>query len=661
MKLFAYKSEIVLSLVRNCRGGNTMKVEDDSGLFDPTMHEALYLFNKGEYFDSYQKFGCSKVEDGYRFLVWAPHAREIAIIGDFNEWREDTFLHMIEDSGVWGIVLSEVSEGDRYKYRIVQADGKVAYKIDPYAFEFEIRPKDASVVKALPHKNWKDGLWMANRKRRPIYERPLNIYEVHLSSFKHHEDGSWYTIPELQAELIPYVKKMGYTHIEFMPLAEHPLDASWGYQATGFFGLSSKYGTMEEFQDFVEEAHKQGIGIIMDWVPSHFNRNEYGMAYFDGTPQFEYADTRRADNNRWGTLNFDLGKKQVHSFLISNALFWIEQFHLDGLRVDAVSNMLYLDYDEGDWVPNEDGTNHNREGVTLLQKMNTIIFERYPDILMIAEESTAWAKVTHPVHEGGLGFNYKWNMGWMNDTLKFFEMDPLFRKDHFNLLTFSFMYTFDENFILPFSHDEVVHGKKSMMHKMFGDRYNQFAGLRTIESYRMFHPGKKLHFMGTEYGQFLEWRFYEGLEWKSLKDSMNANHLTFTRKLNEFYRNERALWEIDHDYDGLQILDADNASETQLFFIRKGKKARDFLIICCNFVPVERHHVRVGVPYKGQYEEIWNTELEELGGVWTKEQGVLKSEAVSMHCQEHSVELILPALSIVVLKPKRIYGVPKNE
>ncbi|HLR92802.1 MAG TPA: 1,4-alpha-glucan branching protein GlgB, partial [Atopostipes sp.] len=436
--------------------------------------------------------------------------------------------------------------------------------------------------------------------------------------------------------------------------------ASWGYQPTGFFALSSKYGTIEEFQDFVEAAHQAGIGVLMDWVPGHFNRNDYSMAYYDGTPQYEYADPNQANNNRWGTLNFDLGKKQIHSYLISNALFWIETFHLDGLRVDAVSNMLYLDYDEGPWTPNEDGSNHNREGVDFIKKLNTKVYERHPSIIMAAEESTAWDKVTHPVSEGGLGFNYKWNMGWMNDTLKFFEMDPIFRKDHFNLITFSFMYTFNENFILPFSHDEVVHGKKSLMHKQFGDRYNQFAALRTLQSYQMFHPGKKLNFMGNEFGQFLEWKFYEDLEWQSLDDEMNAAHLDFTKKLNHFYKENRALWECDHSPEGIEILDADNKEESVLFFMRKGTKPRDFLIICCNFTPVERQHVRVGVPYKGQYEEVWNTELEELGGVWTSGQGILRTEETPMHNQEHSVEIILPAMSVVVFAPKRVYGVPKK-
>ena len=622
---------------------------------------SYYLFNRGTNYDSYMTMGCKKDDDGYNFTVWAPNAKEVYLVGDFNKWAELDRMEKVEQTGIFKLKDSRPKKGDCYKYKIVQEDGTVVYKIDPYAYEFEVRPNDASIVRDLPDKKWKDGLWMANRKRLERYNRPLNIYEVHMSSWKQHDDGTWFTIGELKEDLIPYVKKMGYTHIEFMPLMEHPLDASWGYQATGFYGVSSKYGTMEELQDFVETAHQENIGVIMDWVPGHFNRNDYGLAYYDGTPQFEYNDPNQANNNRWGTLNFDLGKNQVRSYLISNALFWLEQFHLDGLRVDAVSNMLYLDYDIGPWTPNDEGTNVNKAGVEFIQLMNKVIFERHPDTLMMAEESTAWPKVTHPVHEGGLGFNYKWNMGWMNDTLRFFEMDPLFRKNHFNLITFSFMYTFNENYILPFSHDEVVHGKKSMMHKMHGDRYNQFAGLRTIESYRMMHPGKKLQFMGAEFGQFLEWRFQEGLAWDSLDDSMNANHLAFTRKLNEFYKQHRALWEVDHQFEGTEILDADNKEETTLFFIRKGKKPRDFLIVLCNFVPVERKNIKVGVPYKGQYEEVWNTEWSSLGGTWTNSQDILKTTEEAVHGKTYAIEALLPALSVVVLRPKRIYGVANKK
>lgn len=628
------------------------------------LEEELYLFNTGQLFDSYLTLGCAaeifEGVAGFRFTVWAPHAKSVSVVADFCNWDTGLAMEKIDETGAWTLFSDAAKEGHCYKYRIEQANGEMKLKIDPYAHEFEVRPKDASIVKSLPQKKWKDHLWMASKKRHTLTKRPINIYEVHLSSWKCHADGSWYSIPELQQELIPYVKEMGYTHIEFLPLMEHPLDASWGYQLTGYYAVSSKFGKMEEFQDFVEAAHQAHIGVIMDWVPGHFNRNDYGMAYFDGTPQFEYNDSNKAQNFRWGTMNFDLGKSQVHSFLISNAIFWLEQFHLDGLRVDAVSSMLYLDYDEGPWVPNEDGSNHNREGVHFIQKMNTTIFKRHPDALMIAEESTAWSKVTSPVDQGGLGFNYKWNMGWMNDTLKFFEMDPLLRKHHFNLITFSFMYAFNENFILPFSHDEVVHGKKSLMHKMHGDRYNQFAGLRTMEAYKMAHPGKKLDFMGNEFGQFLEWRVHSELEWNSLEDEMNHQHQQFSQRLNELYKKERALWEIDHDPSGIEILDADNAEESILTFIRKGKKPRDFLIVLCNFLPEERQHYKVGVPYEGLYEELLNTEMVEFGGVWTTGQGVLKTTADSQNRQPYSLELILPAMSVVILRPKRVMGVPKS-
>lgn len=623
------------------------------------LEEKLRLFQTNDWFDSYQVFGNKREEGGVRFTVWAPNAQEIKLVGDFNDWAEDTRMEKVADTGSWTVLVPNAKEGDCYKYLITQADGEKKYKIDPYALEYEVRPKDASIVRELPEKDWGDASWIAARNRWPVYDRPMNIYEVHLSSWKHHEDNRWYTVKELEEELIPFVKEMGFTHIEFMPLIEHPLDASWGYQPTGFFAFSSKFGSMADLQDFIEAAHKEGIGIIMDWVPGHFNRNDYAMAYFDGTAQYEYSNPVQADNNRWGTLNFDLGKKEVQNFLISNALFWIENFHIDGLRVDAVSSMIYLDYDIGDWTPNKHGGNENLEGIDFLQKLNTALFERHPALIVAAEESTAWEGITHPVSEGGLGFNYKWNMGWMNDTLRFFEMDPLFRKDHFQLITFSFMYTFNEDFILPFSHDEVVHGKKSLMHKMHGDRYNQFAGLRTLKSYQMFHPGKKLNFMGNEFGQFLEWRFDEGLEWESLEDKKNRAHFEFTKELNHFYLDHRALWEKDHDPSGIEILDADNADESILLFIRKGKKERDFLIIACNFTPVERQNVKIGVPYKGQYEEVWNTELEELGGTWAEGQGTLHTTEEKMHQQEHAIEVLLPALSVTVYAPKRVYGLGK--
>lgn len=622
------------------------------------LKKAIYLFNQGKYYDLYQTFGSQKVirmgMEGFRFTVWAPHAKEIHMVSDFTDWETGASLEMVGESGVWTGFFPQAKEGMAYKYRIIHQDGSEEVKIDPFAFEFEVRPHDASIVKELPKKRWSDNIWMTKRKRLDKYKQPLNIYEVHLSSWKHHEDGSWYTLKELEKELIPYVKEMGYTHIQFMPLMEHPLDASWGYQVTGFFALSSKYGSVEDLQDFVEACHNENLGVLLDWVPSHFNRNAYGMAYYDGTPTFEYQDELRANNNRWGTLNFDLAKNQVKSFLISNAIFWVNLFHFDGLRIDAVSSMLYLDYDDGPWVPNEDGTNHHWSGIGFLQDLNQVMKERYSDVLMIAEESTSYNGVTRPVRYGGLGFHYKWNMGWMNDTLTFFEMDPIYRSYHFRLITFSFMYTFNENFILPFSHDEVVHGKKSLMHKMPGDRYNQFAGLRTIEAYRMFHPGKKLHFMGTEFGQFIEWRFYEGLDWLNLQDQANRDHQHFVKSLNHFYQRQRSLWEIDHHAQGLKIIDATDEANTILTFIRQSSTPNDFLIIACNFRPVEHHPYRLGVPFAGQYEEVFNTEYEKYGGTWTKSQGTFCSSPTPQGNLKHSIDITLPALGVCVFRPKGI-------
>lgn len=620
--------------------------------------KGIYLFNSGQYFDAHRTFGPQKEiydgQEGYRLTLWAPQAESVSLVSDFTDWDEGEALHPVESTGVWTAFFKEAQEEDHYKFRVVQADGRIVLKQDPFAFKYEVRPKDASVIKSIPEKQWQDSQWMKERLKKNIYESPLNIYEVHMSSWKHHDKGDWYSIFDLQKELIPYVKKLGYTHIQFMPLMEHPLDASWGYQITGFFALSSKYGEIEEFQNFVEEAHRQGIGVLVDWVPSHFNRNDYAMAYYDGNPTFEYADPNRANNNRWGTLNFDLGKAQVHSFLISNAMFWLETFHLDGIRVDAVSNMLYLDYDEGEWTPNVEGSNINLEGVNFIQKLNTKIFERYPNALMIAEESTSWPRVTAPVYEGGLGFNFKWNMGWMNDTLKFFEMDPEIRKYHFDLITFSFIYTFNENFVLALSHDEVVHGKGSLQQKMPGDYYNEMAGLRTLEAYRMTHPGKKLSFMGSEFAQHIEWRFYEQLDWLNLQNPVNQKHLYFIEELNRFYLENSALWKLDHQPSGFEILQADKPDESVLNFIRWSKDEEEHLIVICNFRPHQHQPFKVGVPHATTYREVFNTEMEEYGGSWKHPQTAMAAKKMSSgkyYGQDNYIEVIVPPLSVLILKP----------
>lgn len=642
-----------------------MNKKDDLGNYSQQNSEEAYLFNTGEHFFSYKFMGChAEIKngiEGFRFTVWAPNAKSVALVGDFCDWDAGIKMELWGTTGIWSIFTTLPKEGNFYKYRVHQANDEIKLKIDPYGFEFELRPGEATVVKTLPQKKWQDSLWRARKKKNPIYQRPLNIYEVHAGSWKLDDTDIFLNFQQLANELIPYVKEMGYTHIEFLPLMEHPLDASWGYQLTGYYAISSRYGNLEEFMEFVDCCHQNNIGVLMDWVPGHFCKNDYGLAYFDGTPQFEYQNKNQAENNRWGTLNFDLSSPQVHSFLISNALFWLDYCHLDGIRVDAVSNMLYLDYDEGEWTPNEDGSNHNRAGVAFIQKLNATIFNYQPDTLMIAEESTAWEHVTAPVQQGGLGFNYKWNMGWMNDILLFFEMDPLYRPSHFEGVTFSFIYMFNEQFILPLSHDEVVHGKKSLMHKMPGDRYNQFANLRVLMAYLISHPGKKLLFMGSEWGQFLEWKVESQLEWVDLADEMNGKMQLYMKRLNEIYQEHRALWELDHTNQGIQILEANTNGNGILTFIRKGKKPRDFVIIICNFLPIQHEKIRIGVPFAGIYSELLNTEMLEFGGTWVTGQGDLKSDDSGENELPYSLELILPAMSILMLKPKRISLVDKEE
>lgn len=621
----------------------------------------IYYFNQGTHRQAYRFLGSQRVVDGenvgYRFNVWAPNASKVFIQGDFTNWdlRELEFI----DGGIWTIYFNKDLKGQHYKYGIDNGMGHIEYKMDPYAFRHEVAPKDASIVWDLPDYQWNDSRWFKKQRNKNILEQPLQIYEVHFSSWRQHSDGRNYSFKELAQTLIPYVKKMGYTHIEFMPLMDHPLDASWGYQITGYFAVCGRYGTIDELKEFIDMAHQEDIGVLVDWVPGHYSRNSNGLAYFDGTPTYEYQDLNKANNVGWGTLNFDLGKPQVQSFLISNALFWLKEFHIDGIRVDAVSNMLYLDFDEGPWAPNEKGTNHKLEGVDFLRKLNSVVHEECPKALMMAEESTNWEGITRSVDEGGLGFDYKWNMGWMNDTLKFFEMDPLYRPKNLTLITFVFMYQLKENYILPYSHDEVVHGKNSMLGKIQGDRYNQFATLRLIHGYMMAQPGKLLHFMGNEIGQYLEWRYYDELEWNDLEREFNSEYQHYMSTLNHLGINEKPLHQLDHSADGITILDADNVEEGVLTFIRHGKDIEDFLIIVCNFVPVQRNDVRIGVPFNGTYEVLLNSEMKEFGGEWLDAIPDLKAEEIKENKQPYSIKTIVPATSVMYIRPKRILGVKK--
>ena len=616
----------------------------------------LWTFGRGDNFQLQEYLGAHKEtrgeQEGYAFRVWAPNAQAVDLIGDFTDWEARKIPMVRNEGGVWEVFCSDAKEGDIYKYLVTRNNGHQVQKIDPLALWMEKRPNTGSIIKTIPEKNWKDGLWRARRKKLGFKERPVNIYEVHAGSWKRNDDHSSYTFKQLKDELIPYLVEMNYTHVEFMPLMAHPLGLSWGYQLMGYFALEQTYGSPEEFQDFVEECHLNNIGVIVDWVPGHFIINDDALAYYDGTPTFEYQDEHRAHNYGWGALNFDLGKNQVQSFLISSLKFWIETYHLDGIRVDAVSNMLYLDYDSGPWTPNIDGGNLNYEGVHFLRRLNAIIKNEHPDVMMIAEESSAGQKITGPEEEGGLGFDYKWNMGWMNDILRFYEEDPVYRKFDFNLVTFSYMYAFSENFLLPFSHDEVVHGKKSLMHKMWGDRYNQFAGLRNLLTYQICHPGKKLLFMGSEFGQFLEWKSEEQLEWGNLEDEMNAKMSRFTSQLNHFYKEHKELWEIDDSFDGLEIIDADNRDQSVLSMVRKNRKG-DLLVCVFNMAPVERKDFTIGVPVSAVYEEIWNTELEEWGGVWKEHNPTVQSQDGLWKDYEQTLTFTLPALGASIWKVKR--------
>lgn len=605
--------------------------------------------------------GCHPSDKGYQFSVWAPHAQQVWVIGDFNDWQKSNPMTK-NSAGIWTSTVPNAQLNQLYKFLVQQADGTEVIKIDPMAFRFEPRPGDAAIITELPQKHWRDGLWRGRQKKENHFERPINIYEVHPNSWKQHSDGRLYTFADLQKELIPYVKQQGYNYIEFMPLTEHPLDASWGYQSIGYYAVAHSYGTPAELLDFVEACHNSSIGVLMDWVPGHFCRNEDTLPYYDGTPTYEYAEKWRADNRGWGALNFDLGKPEVQSFLISNALFWLDYYHLDGLRVDAVSNMLYRDYDrsDGEWVPDKYGGNRSLEGIDFLHKLNRIVKFRHPESLMVAEESSSQVKITGRIEDGGLGFDYKWNMGWMNDTLDFFSMDPLFRKDNFNEITFSFMYWQSENFILPLSHDEVVHGKRSLMNKMWGDRPQQFSQLRLLLALQIAYPGKKLLFMGSEYGQYLEWRYYEGLEWSNEKDQLNAKMQTYTKELNNFYRNERAFWDLEQSSESVQIIDADNRDDSVLTLLRQGKTRRDFIIVVLNFTPVQRDNFAIGVPYKGTYQEVFNSSLTKFGGEKDITNSTMKSIDAPVKNLNYQIRATVPGFGALFIKPQDVRIKPRR-
>ncbi|WP_189022216.1 1,4-alpha-glucan branching protein GlgB [Paenibacillus albidus] len=616
----------------------------------------IYLFHEGTNVRSYKMLGAHMTAEegaaGVRFTVWAPHASYVGLAGDHNGWdgtADMDSLYKIPDSGFWSRFFPGLGQGIYYKYRIIGADGSSFLKADPYAFKAEVRPATASVVAELEGYRWGDTAW--RRKSKTPYNKPLNIYEMHFGTWRQKEDGQFYSYAEMSGLLIPYLKEMNYTHVEFMPLAEHPYDLSWGYQGTGYFAATSRYGEPHELMYLIDQLHQAGIGVILDWVPAHFAKDAHGLRMFDGTALYEYEDPMLAEKPGWGTLSFDFSKPEVISFLISNALFWFEYYHIDGMRVDAVTSMLRLDFekDSHQYRPNVNGGLENLEAIRFLQNLNKAIFQYYPKALMMAEESSAWPGVTAPAHEGGLGFNYKWNMGWMNDTLGYIEHDFGSRPYHHNLLTFPICYAYAENHTLPLSHDEVVHGKKSLLNKMPGSYEQKFAGLRLLLGYQITHPGKKLLFMGGEFGQFIEWKDQDQLDWLLLGYESHRRMQAYTAALNDFYLTEKALWELDHEMEGYQWIDADDSGQSVISYMRKGKKPGDTLLIIINFQPVERRNYRIGVPRPGTYEEVFSSELVEYGGSGVHNEPV-KSSRLEWHKQLDSLELTLPPLSLTVLK-----------
>ncbi|MEW4369988.1 1,4-alpha-glucan branching protein GlgB [Paenibacillus kandeliae] len=617
--------------------------------------EDIYLFHEGTNYHAYRQFGShpssENGKNGVRFTVWAPHALQVSVAGDWNNWNgEHHLLHKLDHTGIWTGFFDDVSEGNVYKYHITPQQGEAIFKADPYAFHAEVRPATASIVTSLGGYKWQDAAW--RRKRRPLYQRPVNIYEMHFGTWKQKEDGSLYSYREMAELLIPYLVDMNYTHVELMPLTEHPYDLSWGYQATGYFAPTSRYGTPQDLMYFVDQCHQHNIGVLLDWVPGHFTKDAHGLRQFDGTPLYEYSAPDRAEKHGWGTLSFDFGKPEVRSFLISSALYWLDVYHFDGLRVDAVTSMIRLDFERegGGWRPNQHGGVENLEAISFLQQLNKTVFHYFPHTLMMAEESSAWPGVTKPAHENGLGFNYKWSMGWMNDTLDYVETPFDQRPAHHNLLTFPLVYAYSENFTLPLSHDEVVHGKKSLLDKMPGTYEQKFAGLRLLLAYQMTHPGKKLLFMGGEFGQFIEWKDQDQLDWLLLDYEMHRKVQDYTRELNQLYLASPALWEKDHDWEGYEWLNADDAQNSLITYMRKGKKPADTLLVIINFQPVPRVNYRIGVPKAGTYREVWNSDEPRFGGTGGRTESFLFSEKTPWDRQENSVLLTIPPLSVIILK-----------
>ncbi len=615
---------------------------------------AITKFIHGEQFHAYTFMGCHKERGGHCFRVWAPHAKNISVVGDFNEWDlRMNPMQKDEITGVWQTKIKGLHDFDSYKYAITIQDGRVLFKSDPYGTHMETRPGTASKIYDLSGYEWGDGEWQKQKRQGNRLQEPINIYEVHLGSWKRYPDGNLYSYRKLAEELIPYVKEMGYTHVELMPVSEYPYDGSWGYQVTGYYAPSSRYGTPKDFMYLIDQFHQAGIGVIIDWVVAHFPKDANGLYEFDGSCCYEYEDPLKKEHPDWGTHIFDYGRPEVVSFLVSNALYWLEYYHADGIRVDAVASMLYLDYGKknGEWRPNCNGGRENYEAVRFLQTLNRAAFAAEPGVMMIAEESTAWPMVTKPVENGGLGFLFKWNMGWMNDMLEYMSQDPYFRKGCHNKITFSLTYAFSENYILPLSHDEVVHGKASLIGKMPGEYEQKFANLRAFLAYQIAHPGKKLLFMGCEFAQFIEWNYMQGLDWLLLDYDLHKKFQSCIRDLNFFYRNNPALYEVDDSWEGFRWIAADDSEQNIIVFRRMDGHGGE-LIVICNFSPVQREYYRIGVPYAGTYHPVFSTDNIKYGGKGIACEAV-KSKKIPYHGEEQSIELTIAPMSTAFYAIKR--------
>jgi len=640
-----------------------------------------HLFAEGNHHHIWRKMGAHLTEidkkQGVMFCLWAPHAKSISVIGDFNSW--DGRHHPMQKrlGGIWELFIPGLNDGDLYKYEIRTEKGHCYEKADPYGFQHEVRPAKSSVISKIDSFKWNDQSWIFNRDKKDPLDQPISVYEMHLGSWMHASTDDPFinskgelrapvpaaemkpgsrllTYKELANKVIPYVKERGFTHIELMPISEHPFDGSWGYQVTGWYAPTSRYGSPDEFRAFIDSCHQEGIGIILDWVPGHFPKDQHGLAYFDGSHLYEHSDSRIGEHKEWGTLIFNYSRNEVRNFLVANLIFWFDQFHIDGIRVDAVASMLYKDYlrPEGEWIPNEDGGNENFEAVRFLQQANHVLFQHFPGALSIAEESTTWSGVTKPTDMNGLGFNLKWNMGWMHDMLDYFEIDPWFRQFNQNNITFSICYNFTENFMLALSHDEVVHGKSHLLHKMPGDDWQKYANTRALLAYMWTHPGKKTIFMGMEFGQRQEWNVWDDLQWELLNYEPHKGIQKLVSDLNFLYKKEPALWRNDFDEYGFQWIDCDDNKNSVISFMRREKADGDWLVVVANFTPQKHSNYKIGVPIAGFYEEIFNTDASQYGGSNSGNLGGKSTDLFNIHGYENSVDLCLPPLSVLVLKHK---------